>query len=269
MVFFLEAFHSKCLTLPFKIIEVRYFLKIAYNGQNYFGWQRQPKQITVQEMLENAMSTLLRTPISLMGAGRTDTGVHARNMYAHFDFSSEFPENFVFRLNAFLPKDIVIQKIIPIQKDAHARFDATERTYHYFVQIGKNAFNYDSAWQLRSDLNVDLMNLAAQLLLGKQDFSSFAKTHTDVKTHICEVKFAEWQKNGTLLQFTITADRFLRNMVRAIVGTLVDVGLTKINLQQFEQIISLKNRSYASGSAPAHGLYLYDVQYPKTIFIHE
>lgn len=220
-------------------------------------------------MLEKALSTLLRTPISLLGAGRTDTGVHAINMYAHFDFQAEFPENFIYRLNAFLPKDIVILDILPIQKDAHARFDAIERTYHYFVQIGKNPFNFDTAWQIRTDLNIELMNQAAQALIGTQDFSSFAKLHTDVKTHICTVKFATWQKNDDKLQFTITADRFLRNMVRAIVGTLVDVGLEKINFNQFQHIIEQKDRSFASGSAPAHGLYLFDVQYPKTIFIHE
>ena len=248
---------------------MRYFLELAYNGKNYFGWQRQPKQISVQEVLEKAVSTLLRTKIEVTGAGRTDTGVHALKMFAHFDFEEVVPEDLVHRLNSFLPKDIVIYKIHQMRPSAHARFDASDRTYHYLVRIGKNPFDFDFAWQIRMDLDLVKMNLASQLLLGKKDFSSFAKLHTDVKTHICEVKFARWEMLDSELKFTITADRFLRNMVRAIVGTLVDVGKGKISLEEFNSIIAQKDRSFASGSAPAQGLYLADVVYPKSLFIHE
>jgi len=248
---------------------VRYFLELAYNGKNYFGWQRQPKQISVQEVLEKAVSTLLRTKIEVTGAGRTDTGVDALKMFAHLDFEEVVPEDLVHRLNSFLPKDIVIYKIHQMSPSAHARFDASDRTYHYLVRIGKNPFDFDFAWQIRMDLDLVKMNLASQLLLGKKDFSSFAKLHTDVKTHICEVKFARWEMLDSELKFTITADRFLRNMVRAIVGTLVDVGKGKISLEEFNNIIAQKDRSFASGSAPAQGLYLADVVYPKSLFIHE
>ncbi len=248
---------------------MRYFIELAYNGKNYFGWQIQPNQISVQEVLEKAFSTLLRDKISITGAGRTDTGVHAKKMFAHFDFDRKLPEDLVHRLNSYLPKDIVIYQIHLMTDEAHARFDATERTYHYFVQTGKDAFNYDFAWQVHFELDIEKMNMAAQMLLGTKDFSSFAKIHTDVKTHICEVKSANWERNGKELKFVITADRFLRNMVRAIVGTLVDVGKGKISLEEFNTIIAQKDRSFASGSAPAHGLYLVDVVYPKRIFIDE
>lgn len=248
---------------------MRYFLELAYNGKNYFGWQRQPKQISVQEVLEKALSTLLRQSIEITGAGRTDTGVHARKMFAHFDFDEILPQDLVHRLNSFLPKDIVIYKIHEMKSDAHARFDATDRTYHYFVQQGKDPFNYDFAWQIHFELDIEKMNEAAEMLLEKKDFSSFAKLHTDVKTHICEVKLAEWTQNNNELKFTITADRFLRNMVRAIVGTLVEVGKGKISLVEFNNIIAQKDRSFAGGSAPAQGLYLVDVVYPKSIFINE
>ena len=159
---------------------MRYFLELAYNGKNYFGWQRQPKQISVQEVLEKAVSTLLRTKIEVTGAGRTDTGVHALKMFAHFDFEEVVPEDLVHRLNSFLPKDIVIYKIHQMSPSAHARFDASDRTYHYLVRMGKNPFDFDFAWQIRMDLDLVKMNLASQLLLGKKDFSSFAKLHTDV-----------------------------------------------------------------------------------------
>ena len=245
---------------------MRYFIELAYNGKNYFGWQIQPKQISVQEVIQKALSTLLRTLIEIVGAGRTDTGVHAKKMYAHFDFEGDLPPDLVYRLNSFLPSDVVIYKIHPMTAEAHARFDALERTYHYFVQIGKNPFNFDTTWQIRYDLDVEKMNQACVYLLGQKDFSSFAKLHTDVKTHVCDVKFAKWERTGEVLKFTITADRFLRNMVRAIVGTLVDVGKGKISLEEFNTIIEQKDRSFASGSAPAQGLYLVDVVYPDSIF---
>lgn len=252
--------------MHFKKEKLRYFIELAYSGKNYFGWQIQPKQISVQEVLENALSTLLQSSISIVGAGRTDTGVHAKKMFAHFDFKEKLPSDLVHRLNSFLPKDICVYEIHHVTDEAHARFDATERTYHYFVQIGKDPFSFDSSWQTHVDLDVDKMNQAVKFLIGTKDFSSFAKIHTDVKTHICDVKFAHWERKDNQLKFTITADRFLRNMVRAIVGTLVDVGKGKISLEEFNIIIAQKDRSFASGSAPAQGLYLVDVAYPKSIF---
>lgn len=248
---------------------MRYFLEFSYNGKNYFGWQRQPKQISVQEVLENVLSTLLRQTISITGAGRTDTGVHAKQMFAHFDFEDDLPGNLVQRLNSFLPQGIAVLKIHPVKSEAHARFDATDRTYHYFVQIGKNPFNADYAWQIHSEIDLKKMNEAAQSLIGKKDFSSFAKLHTDVKTHICDIKSVKWERTENELKFTITADRFLRNMVRAITGTLVDVGKGKITLEEFNNIIEQKDRSFASGSAPAQGLYLAEVVYPKSIYLNE
>lgn len=248
---------------------MRYFLEFAYNGQNYFGWQRQPKQISVQEVLEKTLSTILRKNIDITGAGRTDTGVHAKQMFAHFDFENDLTDDLVYRLNAFLPKDIAIHRILKVKPDAHARFDATARTYHYFLHVGKDPFSFDHVWQIRYEPDLVKMNEAAKLLLGSQDFSSFAKLHTDVKTHICDVKFAEWTNDGNNLKFSITADRFLRNMVRSVVGTLVDVGKGKIGFGEFNNIIAQKDRSFASGSAPARGLYLAEVVYPKSIFIDE
>lgn len=253
---------------------MRYFIELGYNGKNFFGWQIQPKQISIQVNLETALSTLLRQRISAVGAGRTDSGVHALKFFAHFDFDGILPNDFVHRLNSFLSKDIVVYRIFNVTTDAHARFSAIERTYHYWIQIGKNPFNYDSTWQIHHELNIEKMNQAALFLIGKQDFSSFAKLHTDVKTHICDVKYANWsleknQKNAELLKFEITADRFLRNMVRSIVGTLVDVGRNKISIEDFQEIIRQKDRKFASGSAPAQGLYLFNVIYPNSILKNE
>lgn len=250
---------------------MRYFLEFAYNGKQYYGWQRQPKDISVQQVMEERLSTMLREPVSLTGAGRTDTGVHARQMFAHFDMAKEIPGDFLHRINAFLPQDIYVYHLHKVAETAHARFDALSRTYYYFVQIHKNPFNFDSTWQVNYELDVSKMNEAAQFLLGRKDFSSFAKIHTDVKTHICDLSFAQWNRSekGGLLQFTITADRFLRNMVRAVTGTLVDVGKGKISLEEFNFIIEKKDRSFASGSAPAQGLFLAEVKYPPSIFINE
>lgn len=245
---------------------MRYFIEFSYNGKKYFGWQIQPHQITVQEVFEYKLSTLLRKEIKITGAGRTDSGVHAKKMFAHFEFDEQFPENFIHRLNAFLPNDIVAHQLFSVKPDAHARFDALRRTYHYHIQLGKNPFNFDATWQLLREPDLEKMNEAAEWLLGQQEFSSFAKVHTDVKTHICEVYHAKWEEAGNELRFEITADRFLRDMVRAIVGTLVDVGLDKISLAEFREIIDKKDRKFASGSAPAQGLYLVDVIYPKSIF---
>jgi tRNA pseudouridine38-40 synthase len=242
---------------------MRYFIEFAYNGKNYCGWQYQPHSPSVQETLNKALSTLLRKEIDMVGAGRTDTGVHARQMYAHFDYEEVIDsEALTKRLNAFLPKDIVVYRFKLLHDDAHARFDAVSRTYEYHINTYKDAFNNEGSWFYFHNLDVDKMNEAAQLLFQYIDFKCFSKTHTDVKTFNCKVTQAHWRQNGTHLIFTVTADRFLRNMVRAIVGTLIDVGLGKITLLDFRQIIENRDRKAAGFSVPAHGLYLTKVKYP-------
>lgn len=250
--------------------QLRYFLELAYNGKNYFGWQVQPNQISVQEAIETRLSKILGQDISIVGAGRTDSGVHAKKMYAHFDYEGELKKDLVKHLNSFLPKDIAIYNIHEMHPEAHARFDATSRSYNYFISPFKNPFTSESAWNFNRTLDLDKMNDAAQLLIKKGDFGSFAKLHTDVKTNICDVREAFWREteDGQFI-FQITADRFLRNMVRAIVGTLVEVGIGKITKEDLARIIQDQHRSSAGASAPAHGLYLVDVQYPKELFINE
>ena len=263
-----ESF-SKFVLLDEQIYkQLRYFLELAYNGQNYFGWQRQPKQISVQEKIEFCLSTLLREEISIVGAGRTDTGVHAKKMYAHFDFDGNLANDFVQRLNSFLPEDISIYSIHRMNPEAHARFDAEKRTYQYHVYTQKNPFTTATSWQLRKPLDIEKMNEAANYLIKQADFGSFAKLHTDVKTNICTVHRADWtQIENDFLRFEITADRFLRNMVRAIVGTLVEVGLGKISPTDFNNIIEKKDRKFAGASAPPQGLFLVEVLYPENIFL--
>src|SRR5690554_7456755 len=203
---------------------MRYFLEIAYNGKNYFGWQRQPNEISVQQVLEECLTTFLRQHISIVGAGRTDTGVHAKQMFAHFDCDViEDLDNFRYRMNSFLPYDIVINEVMAVAASAHARFDAKERTYQYVIVTKKDPFKDKLAYQLFHKPDVVKMNQAAKLLLGRQDFKCFSKSKTDVKTYYCDIKSALWVEEGSKIVFTITADRFLRNMVRAIVGTLLDI----------------------------------------------
>lgn len=241
---------------------MRYFIEFSYNGKNYFGYQIQPNQISVQEVLENALSTILRQEIKTTGAGRTDTGVHAKKIYAHFDVENDLNENFIQQLNSFLPRDISVKKIFKVKEDFHARFDATFRTYEYFISLEKNPFSQDFSWQLRKPLlNVEKMNEACKILFEYEDFTSFAKLHTDNKTNFCKIYKAEWEQNGSELKFTISADRFLRNMVRAIVGTMVEVGSGKIQPKDLHTIIKEKNRNSAGTSAPAQGLFLVDVGY--------
>lgn len=242
---------------------MRYFIEFAYNGKNYCGWQSQPHSPSVQETLNKALSTLLKAPIDVVGAGRTDTGVHARQMFAHFDHEEiAGTDQLVKRLNSFLPKDIVVYRFIPLHDEAHARFDATSRTYEYHIHTFKDAFDHENSWYNFHPLDVDKMNEAAQLLFSYTDFKCFSKAHTDVKTYNCDIREARWAQDGNKLVFTITADRFLRNMVRAIVGTLVNVGLGKITLNDFKEIIESRDRSRAGFSVPAHGLYLTKVIYP-------
>ena len=213
------------------------------------------------------MTTQLRTPVQLAGAGRTDTGVHARQLYAHFDLDSLLDtEEQVHRLNAFLPEDIAIQNIFQVNDKAHARFDALERTYEYWVTQYKDPFNRDWAHYVHHPLDVEAMNKAASILLRHTNFECFSKSNTDVKTYICHLKQAQWKEDKDKLVFTITADRFLRNMVRAIVGTLLDVGLGKTTVENVNSIIKSKDRGEAGVSVPAKGLYLTKITYPKTLF---
>lgn len=245
---------------------MRYFVAFSYFGAAYHGWQIQPNAITVQEELEKAFSTLLREKISLMGAGRTDAGVHAKQMYAHFNVATiANEEDLVRRLNSFLPDDIAVQNIINVPEDAHARFNATERTYEYWVTQHKNPFTIPTTYYVKQELNIGKMNQAAALLLGRQDFECFSKSKTDVKTFYCNVKKAVWEQKEDKFVFTITADRFLRNMVRAIVGTLLDVGTGKITVDHMHTVISSKSRAEAGTSVPAKALYLTQVLYPENI----
>lgn len=241
----------------------RFFIQLAYNGTNYHGWQSQPNAKSVQETIEKALSTLLQEPISIVGAGRTDAGVHAKEMYAHFDVNQSFDfEKLVQKMNSFLPKDIVIFDIFPVHADAHARFDAVSRSYEYKIHTFKNVFQEQGSWLHNIPLNVGKMNQAAQILLEYQDFECFSKTHTDVFTFNCDIKKAFWVKNDQELTFHITADRFLRNMVRAIVGTLIQIGLGKKEVSEMHNIIQSKNRGLAGFSVPAKGLYLTEIVYP-------
>lgn len=245
---------------------MRYFIELSYNGKAYHGWQNQPNAITVQQVLEEALSTLLQDKIEIVGAGRTDAGVHAKQMYAHFD--TDMPvdlDQLKYKLNSFLPKDIAIHNIFKVKPDAHARFDALSRTYHYKISTCKNAFNFDFAYEMHLPLDVDKMNEACKILLEYNDFQCFSKSNTDVKTYHCKIEKANWYIENDTLTFVIKADRFLRNMVRAIVGTLINIGLDKMNVDDLHTIIKSKDRSEAGFSVPAHGLYLTKITYPDTI----
>ncbi|MCX6251156.1 MAG: tRNA pseudouridine(38-40) synthase TruA [Bacteroidetes bacterium] len=249
----------------------RYFLRLAYNGSKYHGWQSQNNATTIQEMLNHAISLLVSEQVSLTGAGRTDTGVHAREFYAHFDLSRQLDEQarkkLVFKLNGFLPEDIVIFEIMPVKPEANARFSALSRTYKYVISTKKNPFLEGFSYYLFGNLDIGLMNRGAEILLETKDFTSFSKVDTDTKTNICKVYHAAWAMKGDELIFTIKADRFLRNMVRAIVGTLLELGRTRITLDEFKVIIESKNRSAAGGSVPACGLYLEEIEYPSEVFL--
>jgi tRNA pseudouridine38-40 synthase len=243
-------------------LKMRYFIKFSYNGTNYHGWQMQPNAISVQEVLNKALSTILNSEIDSMGAGRTDTGVHAQEMLAHFDFDKIIDvENSIHKLNSFLPKDIVVFNIQRVHDEAHARFDAKKRTYEYHINTFKNAFSNEQSWYYHQILDLNLMNQACEILLKHTDFQAFSKVHTEVNTFDCKIYEAFWVQQNNQIIFTISADRFLRNMVRAIVGTLVYVGLKKITIKDFNQIILSKNRSNAGFSVPAHGLFLTKIEY--------
>lgn len=241
----------------------RYFIHLSYDGTNYHGWQVQPNGSSVQAELQRALSTLLRQPIEIVGAGRTDTGVHARKMVAHFDVEELLDlKQTAYRMNRILPRDIAVEKIEKVGDDMHARFSATSRTYHYYIHTHKDPFCRAYSCETHYDLDFDAMNEAARFLLTQDDFASFCKTGADVKTTICHVTHAQWhQTSPTTWYFEITANRFLRNMVRAVVGTLIDVGRHRIDLKDFKQILENKTRTAAGESMPGHALFLEDVSY--------
>ena len=248
----------------------RYFIYLAYDGTNYHGWQIQPNGISVQECLMKALATFLRREIEVIGAGRTDAGVHATLMVAHFDFEGDDldVELVADKLNRLLPPDISVYQVRRVKSDAHARFDATARTYKYYITTSKNPFNRQYRCRIHGNLDFKRMNGAAQELFGYSDFTSFSKLHTDVKTNICRITMAEWtQVDEVTWVFTIRADRFLRNMVRAIVGTLLEVGRGKMTVQDFKQVIELQDRGKAGTSAPGQALFLVNVEYPENLFI--
>lgn len=245
---------------------MRYFIELSYNGSAYHGWQNQPKAISVQEVLEKALSTILKTPIAIVGAGRTDTGVHALQMFAHFDFDTKLnDDDLIYKLNSFLPKDIVVYDVYKVKDNAHARFNAVSRTYLYRITLHKNAFTFNGTFYVKQKLDVKKMNEASKVLLGYKDFQCFSKSKTDVKTYYCNIMKAQWEFKDNELQFTIQADRFLRNMVRAIVGTMVNIGLGKTTIEDLHHIIKSKNRSEAGFSVPARALYLTEIEYPNDI----
>lgn len=242
----------------------RYFLELSYRGSAYHGWQIQQNAPSVQEIIQKSLATLLKESVLVVGAGRTDTGVHASFYIAHFDTNSTRDlqqDSFCYHLNAILPKDIAIHRIYPVKGDLHARFSAIEREYKYYIATKKNPFSLDRAYTYTQKLNMETMQEAADLLLKYTDFTSFAKLHTDTKTNICKIAYAGFEKENDTIIFTIRADRFLRNMVRAVIGTLLEVGKEKISVDDFREIIEKKDRSAAKSSAQSQGLFLTNIVY--------
>jgi len=250
-------------------VKTRYFIFISYKGTSYHGWQVQPNSVTIQQILDKTLSTILNEKISTTGAGRTDTGVHALVFCAHFDsMSPDLTEKktLLFRLNRFLPKDISVSGISRVLPDAHARFSAVSRTYRYNISTIKDPFMNDSSWFVHGKIDTNILNRACGILMKYSDFTSFSKLHSDVKTNNCSIYSAVWEETAVTLTFTIKADRFLRNMVRAIVGTMIELGSGKMSLNEFEDVILAKDRCRAGKSAPAKGLFLVDIEYPGEIF---
>lgn len=253
----------------FQLVLTRYFIYISFKGTSYHGWQLQPGAVTVQKILTEALSTILSEKISVTGAGRTDAGVHALVFCAHFDSQApnlDVRNNIIFRLNRYLPADISVTGIRKVKADANARFSAISRTYRYLILRTKDPFQTETGWYVHGDIDVDAMNMASEILMRHTDFTSFCRLHSDNKTNICTVFSAEWKPEGSTLVFTIRADRFLRNMVRAIIGTMIETGRGKITPEDFERIILSHNRSSAGMSAPARGLFLTEIEYPGEIF---
>ncbi len=244
---------------------MRYFVRLSYLGKNFHGWQIQPNATSVQETLNKTFSTIFNEEVNTVGAGRTDTGVHAAEMWAHFDVQNPIPENAVHKCNRFCGPDIAIKQFIHVEDDAHARFDATARSYEYHILKKKNPFLQDLAWFCPYPLNVEKMNQGARFLFDFEDFTSFSKSKTQTMTNNCKVMEARWEELEDKLVFHISADRFLRNMVRAIVGTLVNIGRERQPIESLKEIIEAKDRSLAGESVPANGLYLTRVVYPKEV----
>lgn len=246
---------------------MRYFFEISYNGKNYNGWQSQHNGTGIQAVIEDALSKILREPIQIVGSGRTDAGVHCEQQFFHTDIETSFDHGILQqKLNSFLPHDIAIRTIRAVSQNANARFDAIDRTYHYHIVREKDPFAYGLAWHFFKPLNVQTMNEAAALLVGKQDFECFSKVNTDVNHFLCDIKRAEWKEESNRLVFIITANRFLRGMVRAIVGTLVSVGTGNISISRFTEIVQSRDRKQAGANVPAQGLFLVSVTYPDHLF---
>jgi len=243
----------------------RYFIELSYDGSEFHGWQIQPNAKTIQETLNSALSTLLRTDIYTVGCGRTDTGVHASQYFAHFEVEETTfqPEELTYRSNRVLPPSIAVQRIFEVAPDAHTRFSATSRSYTYLITQQKDPFAVLRKWEMREALDLNRMNEGAAILKTYEDFSCFSKSNTQTETNLCNVTHAEWSQEGSEIRFDITANRFLRNMVRAVVGTLVDLGKGTITLDDLKTIIESKDRSEAGLSVPAHGLYLTRITYPE------
>lgn len=249
---------------------IRYFVTLSYNGRNYVGWQIQPNGISVQQVMQDALSLILRDTVSITGAGRTDAGVHARRMVAHFDWDgpSFDAEVLVSKLNSYLPKDLLVLSIQPVKPDVHARFSALSRTYSYHITTRKDPFLHELKYHLHFQPDLERMNQMCAVLREYNDFTSFSKLHTDVKTNLCQIKSARWErKENHQFEFTISADRFLRNMVRAIVGTMLEVGRGRIDERGLRRIIEAKNRNLAGDSVPGHALFLEEVIYPDDIWL--
>ena len=245
-------------------------MNLSYDGTNYHGWQNQPDAISVQSCIEKALSILIKAKTPIYGAGRTDSGVHAVKMCAHFDvLELTNSSKLLHDLNSFLPKDISVNKIYKVNLESHARFDALAREYEYKISLIKNVFNNNRSYYIKNNLDIKLMNEACRIMLNHTNFKCFSKSKTEVKTYNCDLKYAKWNLNDNELIFTIRANRFLRNMVRAIVGTLIHVGLKKISLQDFEKVIISQDRTKAGPSAPAHALYLTNIFYPKELILYE
>ncbi|MCX6280654.1 MAG: tRNA pseudouridine(38-40) synthase TruA [Bacteroidetes bacterium] len=250
---------------------MRYFIRLSYDGTNYHGWQAQKNAISIQNVLTDALSMMLKESVSLTGCGRTDAGVHAREYIAHLDLEKDLNRlqagKLVFKLNSYLGRDIAIRQIYPVRQDAHARFSASLRSYKYYITLVKDPFLVNQSYYHYGPLDMDMMNRGAELIMKYSDFTSFSKVDSDTKTKICKVSHARWDSSENLLVFTISADRFLRNMVRAIVGTLLDLGTGKMSLRDLKLVIEAKNRSDAGDSVPACGLFLERVVYPEDILL--
>lgn len=247
---------------------MRLFFEISYDGKNYNGWQSQPNATGIQEVVTDSLTKLLRTPIEIVGSGRTDTGVHCKQQYFHCDVPDGTDRSkLLHQMNSILPSDIAIKSILNVKPDAHARFDALERSYIYQITTCKDPFKQGYAWHFFKPLQLQTMNDAAALLIGNHDFQCFSKVKTDVKNYFCTITYARWSQTGESIEFNISANRFLRGMVRAIVGTLIDVGVGKTSVEEFRTILASRDRREAGQNVPPYGLYLTKVVYPQEVFL--